>query len=81
VYGKHTLQFLERHREDARRLVVAAERAFAREPVPQGAAMLKGGHGVFRLRIGGFRILYRVNYAEEKIAIFSIDKRSRVYDR
>ncbi len=34
---------------------------------------------VFRIRVGDYRVLYTVNYTKNRILIFSIDKRSRVY--
>ena len=34
---------------------------------------------VFRVRVGGYRILYYVNHEGSLIVIISIDKRSRAY--
>ena len=35
---------------------------------------------VFRVRIGKYRILYEVDYKNNKIGIVNIDKRPRAYD-
>lgn len=35
---------------------------------------------VFRVRVGKYRILYKVNYGENLIVAVKIDKRGRVYD-
>ncbi|MBI2043808.1 hypothetical protein HYT24_00390 [Candidatus Pacearchaeota archaeon] len=32
------------------------------------------------MRIGDYRVLYRVDYKSNKIVIFKIDKRPRAYD-
>jgi len=48
-------------------------------PVPHDAKAIVGQHGVFRIRIGDYRALYRINYKENKIIIVVLDKRSRVY--
>lgn len=48
--------------------------------VPHNAATIVGEHGVYRIRIGDYRVLYRVNYSYNKIVVIKIDKRSRVYD-
>lgn len=34
----------------------------------------------FRIRIGKYRALYRINYEEKRIIIVKIDKRDKVYD-
>ncbi|MFQ6119674.1 MAG: type II toxin-antitoxin system RelE/ParE family toxin [Methanosarcinales archaeon] len=40
---------------------------------------VKGSEGVYRIRVGNYRILYKV-YEEKKIVVvLKIDKRSRVY--
>ena len=49
-------------------------------PVPHNATTITGEHGVYRMRIGDYRVLYRVDYANNKIVVIKIDKRSRVYD-
>ena len=35
---------------------------------------------LFRVRVGDFRILYEIDYPNNKIGIVKIDKRSKVYD-
>ena len=47
--------------------------------VPHDAKTIVGHHGVFRIRIGDYRALYRINNADKKVVIIKLDKRSRVY--
>ena len=48
-------------------------------PVPADSKHIIGEHGVYRIRIGDYRAIYRINYQENKIIIIKIDKRERVY--
>jgi len=50
------------------------------EPFPWGAEKLKGALKEFhRVRIGDYRIIYKVSPEAKKIHIVSIDDRKRVY--
>jgi mRNA interferase RelE/StbE len=50
-------------------------------PVPSNSKRIKNSnYPVFRIRIGKYRALYRINYKENRIIIFKINKRSKVYD-
>jgi mRNA interferase RelE/StbE len=48
-------------------------------PFPLDFKKLKGEKDVYRIRVGDFRILYKIIREDEVILIFRIDKRSRVY--
>lgn len=54
-------------------------RLLMNNPVPHTKAIV-GEHGVYRIRIGDHRAIYRIDYSEKKIIIVKIDKRSKVYD-
>ena len=64
----------------AKRILDKIRELLSTTPVPHQAVAIVGEHGVFRIRIGDYRALYRVNYAESKIIVLKIDKRSKVYD-
>ena len=50
-------------------------------PVPHDSRRVLGYElPVFRIRVGKYRVLYRLNYESLKIIVVKIDKRSRVYD-
>ena len=50
-------------------------------PVPHDAKRVLGyEYPTFRIRIGKYRALYRINYEEKRIIIVKIDKREKVYD-
>jgi len=52
------------------------------EPVPVEKYDIKKMRGIlntYRIRIGGWRIVYRVEFVEKKIIILKIEKRENVY--
>ena len=50
-------------------------------PVPHDAKRVLGYElPTFRIRIGKYRALYRVNHEEKRIVVVKIDKRDKVYD-
>ena len=52
-----------------------------KNPFPQDIERVEGYKDVkvFRVRVGGYRILYFVDYPSSKVYIEKIDKRNRVY--
>ena len=61
------------------RIIEKTESTLLVNPVPHDAKTIVGEHGVFRIRIGDFRVLYRINYEQKIIIVVKIDKRERVY--
>ncbi len=50
-------------------------------PVPYDSKRVLGYElPTFRIRIGKYRVLYRVNYETKLVIVINIDKRERVYD-
>jgi mRNA interferase RelE/StbE len=43
-------------------------------PVSQDAKTIVNAHGIFRIRIGDFRVLYRVNHQESKIVVVKMKR-------
>ena len=54
-------------------------RRLAVEPFPPVSLKLKGSEDVYRVRQGPYRILYRVNRAEELLVIEAIGDRKDIY--
>ncbi|MBS3060601.1 MAG: type II toxin-antitoxin system RelE/ParE family toxin [DPANN group archaeon] len=74
-------KFLDKHdKHTASRIINKIEGALGENPVPHNATTITGEHGVFRVRIGNYRALYRIDYSSKKIVVMKLDKRSRVYD-
>jgi mRNA interferase RelE/StbE len=64
-----------------RRRIGAAVDGLAENPRPAGVKMITGAHGVLRIRIGDYRVLYAVDDDELVILILDAGHRSRIYDR
>ena len=80
-YDKQPEKFLEKlDKHIAARIIDKIEATLSDNAVPHNATAIEGEHGVFRIRIGDYRTLYRINYESNKIIIVKVDKRSRVYD-
>ena len=63
----------------SQRIIEIIER-LAEDPIPHDSKRIIGiKEKVFRLRVGKFRVLYRVNYENFCIVIIDIDTRERVY--
>ncbi len=52
----------------------------ALNPVPHDSKRVQGySEPTFRIRIGDYRALYRVNHEEKRIVVVKVDNRERVY--
>ncbi|MBI2110632.1 type II toxin-antitoxin system RelE/ParE family toxin [Candidatus Woesearchaeota archaeon] len=81
IYDKQPQKFLNKlDKHISQRIIDKIDEIFLHTVILQNAKSIIGEHGVFRIRIGDYRALYRVNYRENKIIIIQIDKRSKVYD-
>jgi mRNA interferase RelE/StbE len=49
------------------------------DPFPRGAIKLQGREGVYRIRVGDYRVLYEVFRKESVVLVDKIDHRSGVY--
>ena len=74
---RRMLKRLDAHVE--KRLLDKIERALMRTPLPRNVKAIAQERGAFRLRVGSYRVLYRMNRRTEKIVLFKLDKRSKAY--
>ena len=70
------LRGLER---SVRARVLVKIQALADEPLPPGCQTIKGWRGCYRIRVGDYRIVYKVE--ETAVLIVKIGHRREVYDR
>jgi len=79
-YDKQPTLFLKKSdKHIAERIIEKIEELLKDGPVPHQAKAIVGEHGVFRVRIGDYRALYRIDHRGKKIIIFELDKRPKVY--
>ena len=48
-------------------------------PLPSGVAKLKGLRDAYRIRVGKYRVLYRILWKERMIVVFRITLRKKAY--
>lgn len=77
--SKRAVRELESLDEVMKRRVVLKLEELAEDPFPRGVVKLQGRDGVYRVRVGDYRILYEVVATERMVLIDKIDHRSGVY--
>jgi mRNA interferase RelE/StbE len=65
---------------DLRRIFERME-ALADDPFPRGAVKLSGAEGLYRVRVGDYRIVYNVEQTANEIVIHYVRHRRDVYRR
>ena len=61
--------------------VASAIDALAEEPIPSGAEPLKGFKGVYRIRVGSVRVIYRIEGRRLVVLVLAIGRRDAIYKR
>ena len=67
-------------RRDQRRVAARID-ALARDPRPPGVEKLKGGHDIWRIRVGNLRVLYTIAQQIVTVTIVRISHRREAYRR
>jgi mRNA interferase RelE/StbE len=65
--------------EETRKDVLAAMRALATDPRPNGAQSLKGHRPWLRVRSGDYRIIYSVDDAAGLVTVAAVGHRRHIY--
>lgn len=77
--AKSARRFLRQiHPEDLLEIIERL-RDLREDPYPGDAAELRGHPGYFRLRVGGYRIIYRVSQSRDLVYIGKIGPRKTIY--
>ena len=66
---------------EVRRRIQAAIELLAENPRPPAATRLVGGGGEWRVRTGGYRVIYEVHDSELLILVLRMGHRRDVYER
>jgi mRNA interferase RelE/StbE len=74
------LDKLSRQQPSDAEAIEDAIEALAGEPRPSGCTPLKGYSGVWRVRVGGYRICYQVEDDRLMVLILTISTRDDVYE-
>jgi len=77
---KQAAQFLKKCEKILFERIAAKLKELQENPVPHDAKRVIGYEPpTFRIMIGKYRALYRINYEEKSIIVVKIDQRDRVY--
>jgi mRNA interferase RelE/StbE len=79
TFAPSAVRELDRLEESLRTRVIAKIATLSNDPHPRGSIKLEGEDGMYRLRVGDYRILYAVLKKELEIVIAAIQHRSDVY--
>jgi mRNA interferase RelE/StbE len=70
---------LARQDRKMRERIVAKLSALGSNPRPAGVEQVTGREGVLRLRLGGLRVLYRIDEVTGVVSVVGITPRGQVY--
>uniref|UniRef100_A0A7C3YPB8 Type II toxin-antitoxin system RelE/ParE family toxin n=2 Tax=Geoglobus ahangari TaxID=113653 RepID=A0A7C3YPB8_9EURY len=77
---RRVIKFLQKLNEnDRKRIFSAIERL--EDPFSQPYEKIKGRKDLYKIRVGDYRIIYRVDKENKIVSVHLVDKRERVYDR
>lgn len=79
---KQPSKFLEKCEKTIFDRVVEKLKYLKQNPIPHDAKRLTGyEEPLFRVRVGKYRVLYRINYEYRIVVIVKIDHREKIYER
>lgn len=78
-FATKVLKFLSKLENGSKERIFKRIKELQNDPFPYDVKKLKGERDVYRIRIGDFRMLYRVIQEDDVLLVFRVDKRSRVY--
>ena len=70
---------IKRLSKQNQRRVVAVMRALAVNPRPHGCTPVEGFDGLFKVRVGDYRVIYKIEDEELLVVIVRVRHRSDVY--
>jgi len=79
-YSNRSKKFLRKADKVIVKRVIEKIEKLRKAPIIHDTKTVEGSKGLFRIRVGDYRILYEVDYRNNLIGIVKIDKKPRVYD-
>ncbi len=77
---RRVIKFLQRlGEEDRKRIFSAIEKL--EDPFSQPYEKVKGRKDLYKIRVGDYRVIYRVDKKNRVVSVHLVDKRERVYGR
>jgi len=79
IYHKDALKFLAKQEVDVQERIAKGLTGLLTIPPRGDIKLLKGHHGLYRLRIGTYRLLFEINHTENIVYIQATDSRGGIY--
>jgi len=80
IWHEETLKDLKKlDRTTAKKIVAKIKNYLTKDPVKLGLPLKGTLKGLYRYRIGDYRIIYVIDQAEKKIIILNVNHRRKIY--
>ncbi|MTV50328.1 type II toxin-antitoxin system RelE/ParE family toxin [Heliobacillus mobilis] len=79
IYHKEAIEFLSKQEKYVQDRIALGLKGLLQIPPRGDIKTMKGYNGLYRLRIGTFRILFEINHVEKLIYILTMDFPGGVY--
>lgn len=79
IYHKDAIKFLAKQEVAVQERIATGLTSLLTIPPSGDIKRMKGQQGLYRLRIGTYRILFEINHTEKIVYIQAIDSRGGIY--
>lgn len=79
IYHKDAIKFLAKQETSVQERIAKGLTGLLNIPPTGDIKLMKGNQGLYRLRIGTYRILFEINHTEKIAYIQAIDLRGGIY--
>ncbi len=80
IWHEETLKDLKKlDRTTAKKIVAKVKNYLIQDPVKLGTPLKGNLKGLYRYRIGEYRVIYVIDQAEKKIIILNVNHRKKIY--
>jgi mRNA interferase RelE/StbE len=83
---EYTVEFLSTAAKEFKKLPLEVKQririqveALCLDPRPPGAKTLQGGNGQLRIRVGDYRVIYRIQEEKLLVLVLKVGHRSKIY--
>jgi len=77
---RRVIKFLQKLNENDRKRIFSAIEKLE-DPFSQPYEKVKGRKDLYKIRVGDYRIIYRVDKENKIVSVHLVDKRERAYNR
>ncbi|HHY74358.1 MAG TPA: type II toxin-antitoxin system RelE/ParE family toxin [Bacillus bacterium] len=79
IYHKSAVKFIAKQDKASQERIAAGLKGLLNIPSEGDIKILKGYSGLYRLRIGNYRIIFEINHDEQVVYIQAIGSRGDIY--